>query len=450
MHRRLKILYVTHQFLPEYVAGTEILTYQTAKEVRCRGHDVFVFTGHRVARAMETPKTSCDGYDGIPVYKFTRSRESRPGFGNQMLDEYLNPQAGEHFRETIRAILPDLVHIYHLQRLSVAFIDICKQLNIPVVFTATDYWIICPTCQLLLPDGTLCKGPDAHMVNCLKHMAYIAGKGRMIQYVPDKLMSVLQYILTCRMLLYYGFAQNVLALLKRPQSMRSAMATVDRFLVPSRFMEKTLSRFGIVREKIAKIPFGVEQQNSTTVPKISSAQLRIGFIGTLCNHKGAHILCEAITLLPREAPISFKIYGSERLFPNYVKRLKQMVRDDSRVSFCGTFPPNRLNLILRDLDVLIVPSLWYENTPLVIHGAQAAHVPVVATDIGGISEIVTDGENGFLFERGNSEQLAGIIQILYHERQLVANLSKRSKPPLSMINYVNELQKIYMEILKKY
>lgn len=135
------------------------------------------------------------------------------------------------------------------------------------------------------------------------------------------------------------------------------------------------------------------------------------------------------------------------MFPNYVQKLKHLAKDDSRVLFSGTFPPDKLQNILADLDVLIVPSLCYENTPLVIHFAQAARVAVVATNVGGMNEVVRDGENGFLFEPGNVEQLAKIIESFCHDYSLVDILANRSKPPQSMAEYGDRLERIYGEIL---
>jgi len=444
----VKILYVTHQFLPDYVAGTEVLTWQTAREFGRRRHDVFVFTGFKATSALEC-RTPCDyyEYDDIPIYRVLYYPGSTPGLQNPMRDEYLNPVAYDCFTKAINAIKPDIVHCYHLHRLSVTMVDLCRRLSIPVVFTATDYWMLCPTCQLLLKNGSLCKGPDRHMTNCLKHMAALAGKSKILSKMPDWLLSILMKMVKSDLLITKGYGPLVDALLKRPRTIREAMDMVDRILVPTDFMKQLLSGFGIETGKIIQIPFGVQYQPVSAVSEAKGQQLRIGFIGTLYDHKGAHVLCEAIRLVPRDLSLTVRIYGSEKLFPDYVKKLKQIVKDDSRICFAGTFPPDWLQNILCDLDVLIVPSLWYENTPLVIHCAQAARVPVVASDLEGLNELVIDGENGFLFERGNPEQLAKIIERLCLDRHLVANMSKKTKPPMSMTAYGDRLEKIYGEIL---
>lgn len=141
------------------------------------------------------------------------------------------------------------------------------------------------------------------------------------------------------------------------------------------------------------------------------------------------------------------LYGDPTQFPKYTKRLHKLAGDDSRVEFAGTFVPDRIGDILFQLDVLVVPSIWYENTPLVIHSAQQANVPVIASNVSGTCEIIKDGFNGILFERGASKQLATIIKKLCEDRSLLRRLSNASKPTISMREYADKLEEIYEEII---
>jgi glycosyltransferase involved in cell wall biosynthesis len=100
------------------------------------------------------------------------------------------------------------------------------------------------------------------------------------------------------------------------------------------------------------------------------------------------------------------------------------------------------------MDVLAVPSLWHENTPLVIHSAQALRLPVIAADVGGISEVVADEENGLLFEKGNANQVASIIQRLCRKPEILGRLSAGARPPLSMKAYADRIEKTYLELVE--
>jgi len=447
----MRILYVTHQFLPEHVAGTEILTYRTAKECMRRGHDVHVFTGCKVPdpAGVEAP---FDEYihEGISVSRYSFSWDTAMGTRNQMLEEYYNELVHGYFADMVRRLRPELVHIHHLQRLSASLIAVCRDNTIPVIFTATDYWTVCPICQLLLPDGSLCPGPDAKGLNCVRHMAEFIGRGRVLRFLPDGLLSPLLTVMTHRAWPDTRYGPKLRALVNRPAYIRSMMAMVDRILVTTDFMKEKLSGFGIDEEKFIVLPFGVEcRDGAPETPRGTGKTVRFGYVGTLSHHKGVHVICEAVRRVRAAVSFTVDIYGDEDLFPAYVEKLRSIVGADTRVRFRGTFAPERLWDVLDGMDVLIIPSLWYENTPLILHSAQADRVPVVASNLVGLNEIIADGENGLLFEPGDAGGLARIIERLCDRRGLIDGLSQGARPPLSMPAYVDRLEEIYRDVVTK-
>ncbi len=117
--------------------------------------------------------------------------------------------------------------------------------------------------------------------------------------------------------------------------------------------------------------------------------LRIGFVGTLVWHKGVHVLLDAVRQLPPTA-WELNIFGSTETFPDYVAELPRAAAG-LPVAFTGAFDRERAADVYAQMDVLVVPSLWLENSPLVIHEAFMAGVPVVAARMGGIADLVTDG-----------------------------------------------------------
>jgi glycosyltransferase involved in cell wall biosynthesis len=99
------------------------------------------------------------------------------------------------------------------------------------------------------------------------------------------------------------------------------------------------------------------------------------------------------------------------------------------------------------LDVLVVPSIWYENSPLVIYSAQAAGCPVIASNLGGMAEVVEHEKNGLLFEAGDVAGLSSAIERLVGDRQLLQQLAANAIKPKSISDYVSELQIIYEQVL---
>ena len=443
----MKILYVTHQFLPEYTGGTEILTHKTAKGFMDRGHRVSVFTGSRKIAGDGEQEFDHYTYEGVPVYRYRYFHDGARS-KNPVRDEYNNLRVEDYFRDLTSKIKPNLVHIYHLHYLSISLIDISKELHIPVIFTATDYWLICPTCQLLNADGQLCAGPDQALANCLIHLAGFTAAGRLINHMPRTISLLLLKTMGPIVRFLPGYKAMVEALKARPRLIMEAFARVDKVLVATSFMEQKLIEFGLAPEKIERLPFGVEEiEPREFTDKGTGKALRVGFIGNLHPHKGAHVLCQAVRLLPKSVPMMVNIYGPQDLFPDYVRKLKDIAHNDPRICFCGPFPPYTLPKILKELDVLVVPSLWHENTPLVIHSAQAAKVPVVATNVGGIREVVKDGVNGLLFEREDHCRLADILLSLHRDRKILVRLSKNVQSPVLIHDYVTRLEEIYCGLL---
>ena len=102
---------------------------------------------------------------------------------------------------------------------------------------------------------------------------------------------------------------------------------------------------------------------------------------------------------------------------------------------------------LSDLDALVVPSLWHENSPLVVYSAQSAKCPIIASNVAGISQIVDHGKNGLLFEPGDVSELANAISVVLDDRKLLQKMSRNAKISPSIQEYVFRLLSIYRELL---
>lgn len=445
----MRIAYTTHQFFPEYGAGTEVLTLHAAREMRARGHEAVVFTGYPVkGRFSRENAEDAYEYGGLPVFRFRHSNTWSLLPENPMEAEYENLFFAGLFRRELRRFRPDVVHFYHLQRVSASAVAVCLELGIPMAYTVTDFWPLCPTNQLLLPDLSLCEGPDGDGANCIAHLAGIHGgaAGRFFRALPPGVLGRLARISGTIPWPERSVPAMAKALAARPGILRERMNRIDAILVATGFMGETLARFGVERERIRRVPFGIPGGGRTsprTADRGGRKTFRAGFIGTLYEHKGAHVLLEALRRLPADLPVEVLLYGDAGWFPSYGERLRSLVGGDGRVRFCGTFPGERTGEVLGGMDVLVVPSLWHENSPLVILEAQRAGVPVIASRVGGTSELIREGEDGFLFERGNDGELARILERLCRDGDLAGRLSRNAPAPRTMESYAGEIEGIY-------
>ncbi len=452
----MKVLLTTHVFLPDYASGTEILTLNIAKELQRLGHEVEICTGYLPHAGLPSPDAS-QGFDyyehaGIPVNRFFHHVAPLGGQHSMVEAEYNNRVFAVWFRDYLVRFRPDVVHFFHLWLLSASAIDVCHDLGIPMVMTPTDFWLICPNNQLRLPDNGLCTGPDRNSINCIKHAVSSQSVfvGKLFSRLPDKLVVVMIWLLECEPFSRSHLSHKVRALQQRANFLRKRMNRLDRIIAPTRLMERMLVDNGLQPEKVVVSRFGISSlaQAPTRIPNTSD-KLRVGFIGGLSEHKGAHLLIAAICTLPDTVPIELNIYGRITDHPEYFKRLQRLAAGDPRIHFCGTFPNAIIDKVFAELDVLAVPSIWYENTPLVIYSAQAAGCPVIASNLGGMAEIVEHEQNGLLFTAGDVNELAAAIKRLTLDRRLLHRLAANARRPKQAAEYAEELQDIYMKLLNE-
>jgi glycosyltransferase involved in cell wall biosynthesis len=122
-------------------------------------------------------------------------------------------------------------------------------------------------------------------------------------------------------------------------------------------------------------------------PRSAARRLRIGFIGTLAPHKGVHVLVEAFRAVS-DPEARLAIHGSETVHPSYVAQLRRSAAGDPRIHFAGPFTEGDQDRVLGAIDVLALPSVWWENSPLTILEALGAGLPVIASRTGGVPELM--------------------------------------------------------------
>lgn len=450
----MKILLTVHQFLPDFSAGTEVLTFETAKELRRLGHSVHVFTGYP-AREARRDQERFDHYEveGIPVERF-QAGVPMGGQENTTEAEYNNQFFASYFRQFLKRKDFDIVHFFHLGRLSASAVDVCCEYSVPTVLTPTDFWFVCPTTQLRLPNGSMCAGPAPDGVNCFRHVVALNRSAALragVAAIPDWLLALALRSIDKGYLRRGKLVNRLRALYRRPGFLRERLDRIDSVLVPTRLMERILKANGLAAHKIVFCPYGINLSHIQlghirTRSGLLGSKLRLGFIGTLGEHKGVHVLIRAMQAAP-ELPLELKIHGNQNEFPEYVRQIKGLAASDERIQFCGTFPNREIWQVFAELDCLVVPSIWYENAPLVIYSAQAAGCPVIASNLDGMAEAVHHNLNGLLFESGDVEGLASLLRGLCSEPSVLAQLSAKAIRPKSCAQYAAEVEAVYQQLL---
>jgi glycosyltransferase involved in cell wall biosynthesis len=229
---------------------------------------------------------------------------------------------------------------------------------------------------------------------------------------------------------------------KRLAAARAACDSVDLFIAPSRSIAEAFVEFGVPRDRIRVSDYGFVPL--TPAHRQRSERLRIGFVGTLAWHKGVHVLLDAVRELAANT-YEVNIFGDSKVFPLYVDELR--ARAGARpVRFMGAFDRDRIADVYSAMDVLVVPSLWFENSPLVIHEAFMSGVPVVAARIGGMPDLVADGVNGLLYTATSPADLADKLRELIDDPAGLDRLRQAFPNVKTIEEDANELEQLYGDL----
>lgn len=403
----MKLLYVIHQFFPECHSGTEQYCLATAREARRRGDDVTILSLEPIYDRQDKPLARFDvPYDDFRVMRLRHWSELQP---NEILRDYENPIVARVFHDVLDEVAPDAIHFFHLRNLGSDCLEVAHERGVRSVVNLMDFWYLCPRFTLLRHDGGLCEGPPDRGLGCVPcaypRLAPTTADPDVAAFALDSAQSIRGVVEGT------GTAAELAALLRRPAVQLRRLRLADAIVAPSKFLADMFAKNGLPRESMTVVPYGLEPGRVRRMDVDRPRNpLRVGFAGVLSPWKAPHLLVEAVQQI--DAPLEVKIHGrtEEPMFRDYIAAMLASAESEPRIEFPGAFGREQLDDVMANTDVLVVPSLWYENTPFVVLEAFEAGVPVIASDLGGLSEVIVDGENGFLFEAGSAASLADVLR----------------------------------------
>jgi glycosyltransferase involved in cell wall biosynthesis len=429
---KLALLYVVHGFPPEAWAGTEVYTLNLALELQRRGHRVTVLARTELGEGPDGTLRE-DSFRGLRVLRLLRREPHR-----RIADSYRDERIEAAFGALLLAEQPDLVHFQHLIHLSAGLVHVARELDLPTVLTCHDYWSLCARVQMIRPDGVRCEdGMDAGCFLCVKErgLRSIPRLKRMAQ-VGARMWEALEKGTRRGRILppelrgrWEGFGDIV----ERRPYVVGCYAAADLRISPSRFLRRMLvEQAGLDAQSTLFSDNGLSAAHLEAAAKRPDPQgrVRFGFVGSLVWYKGGETLVRALSELdPARAVLH--VWGDFR--PESDAHHAELARlAGPNVLFRGRFDNARLAEVYSELDVLVVPSLWWENSPITIHEAQRLRTPVVASGIGGMAEFVRDGVDGLHFRPGDAADLAAKLRRFLDEPGLAAALL-RELPELKTI-----------------
>ena len=432
----MKILHVIHGYPPRYNAGSEVYT-QTLCHALADRHEVHVFTREENPFAPECELRQAEDRDDprvrLHVVNLPHTR-----------DRYRHSGVDQRFSEVLDRVQPDVVHVGHLNHLSTSVIGVAAGRGIPVAVTLHDYWLMCPRGQFIqthpadeADPWSVCDGQEDR--KCAERCYARSFSGSVEEREEDAAY-------------WTGWVG------RRMRHVREMIDRVDVFIAPSRHL---LRRFrdeaGVEDRKLVHMEYGFDHSRLAGRRRRSGEPFTFGYIGTHIPAKGVHHLIEAFGRVQGDARL--RIWGRPR--GQETEALKELARRlpagaAERVEWMGEYRNQAIvPEVFERVDAIVVPSVWAENSPLVIHEAQQARVPVITADAGGMAELVQDDVNGLLFAHRDPEALAARMQQLADDPALAVRLGARGSlrtqtgDVVCVREHVERMETLYTRVMER-
>jgi glycosyltransferase involved in cell wall biosynthesis len=434
----MRVFLVAPHYPPKYVGGVELYTQRLATALVARGDQVEVAAVEQVGASGPVAARETEDH-GARVWRL-----SVPYIPVEqpLGPTYRDTGVERWFERVLLTTAPSVVHLHSGYLLGGAVLAASQRAGIPAVVTLHDYWFICPRVTLLHPDGRYCTGPESGE-KCAWCMATEQRRYRWIGEVvgrsaPEMIVRLL------RLSRVRAVSQAVESMLTRRQDLLALLSASAAVLSPSMYLRELMVQYGVPAPLINLLRYGVEPRRPVR-GRDEGSTLRVGYLGQVAPHKGVHVLIDAIKLLS-EQDVRLTIHGSLTRELDYVTRLRRAADHDSRIVFAGAYTHDELDGILGDIDIVAVPSIWHENSPFVIHEARAAGLPVLASRLGGMAELVSHGSDGLLATPGDARDFAGKIRQVLKYRDLLTHLRTNVRPPPTAREEIDALVDIYRRV----
>ncbi|MFX1519240.1 MAG: glycosyltransferase family 4 protein [Promethearchaeota archaeon] len=383
----MKILYASDFFWPDMIGGVEEHIYQLCEYFSRNDFEIAILT-RQIDRL-----SSFETLESIEIYRY------RPKLHPQLSKFLIDPYGIKKTTKLIKTIRPDIFHAQSIPFMSLAPLSAALRQNIPSLITLHNYAHVCffqrsyfenHICDTI--DETACK-------NCFSSYMPLIGK--------------------------YFLTPILWKLWKR--SLRIKREVLDRIRVittPSHALKKSLARIGIPSNKVLVIPNGIDLNKF--IPDLNAEDFIKHFklekqkvilsIGRLTKEKGIRLLLKAMSIILKEIECKLVIVGNGEEKP-FLMQLVKTLKLDKHVIFAGRIPSALVPQAYSAANVVVIPSIWPDPFPYVPLEALAMKTPIVASNVGGLPEVVRHKKNGLLVKPYDVEELADAVQQILSDEQ---------------------------------
>ena len=409
----MKILLVNYRYFIS--GGPEKYMFNIKKMLEDNGHEVIPFSIH----SNKNVKTKYSKYFVEPIggrdaTYFDEVKKTPKSIWQMLTRSIYSFEVESAIKREIKDVKPDLVYI---NKLSPSVITGARKTGIPVVLRLSDYFLLCPRFDFMYEKKVCEECLTKGYVSCIKKRCV---KGSL-------------------------FASIIRVFSMKFHKAINVYKGVYAFITPSEFLKKKLSLNGFDEDKIHCIPTFTSSKTKVGNPEIGSYGL---YFGRVTEEKGVETVIKAYEKLPE---YTVKIMGDDTTeeatkLKNYVKKHKI-----KNVEFLGFKSGEELENIIKAARFTLIPSIWYDNLPNTALESFQYSKPVIASNIGSLPELVIDGENGYLFNPSDEEDLIKKIKMLDDDK-LVKKMGEASRRRLenrfSPNAHYEALMKVFNEAIE--
>jgi len=395
----MKICLISAFYNPYIRGGAEIYVERIANRL-IKDNEIIIITT-KPYTGYSSFKPTLEIQNNIKIYRFYPLNiyyglnfHKKPSFIKPIwhLIDLWNPHTYFVVKEIIKKEEPDVIHTHNLRNLSTSAFSAIASTNIPHIHTIHDYVLM-------------------NRWNLLRNMKIVTK----FDFFDKQYMKIMKHL----------------------------TSSTDIALAPSQFvLDMHTKNEYFSNSKCIKLPLGIELSDEKN-EKIYET-IDILYVGGLSRHKGVHILINAFKNL-KQKNIKLHIVGKGA----DEEEFKKIAGSDKRIIFHGFVPDEELMRLYQKANVTVVPSIWYDNSPMVIYESLMNGTPVIGSRIGGIPELVEEGYNGFLFEAGNVDELREILENLIKNPSELKRLEEgafESVKKYEMDEHIRKLEELYREV----
>lgn len=395
----MRILLISNLYPPETIGGAEKYVRNIARRLVSRGHDIAVITTGTDAPQRNTR-------DGVDIYRLSPTSLYTPYEHRdvakwkkpiQHVIDLWNPAIYRSLTDLLPDFNFDLIHTHNFGGLSTAVFTATGQADAPVVHTLHDYRLLD-----IRPD----------------------------LWADGELTGIRGWLAPFRLFNRLVVEQNI-----------------SQVVAPSQFIIDLHQDFGLFNKTpCTRIPLGVEPPEEEHIDRTKDSQnTRLLFAGQLTEQKGIFQLIQAVAKMP-ERSLQLDILGKG---PE-LEMVREQTAADSRINVHGFVSEDRLSKFYRRADATVVPSLWYDNSPMVIYESFAHGTPVLGARNGGIPELIKQGETGFLFDPRDLESIKSAIhQLLSTDASVLEESVCSVRNQYTLEKHIDSLVRVYNELLRR-